>query len=124
MGKAISTYEELYQTLLSLDSENRMYQKSNEIFCIKLDELYDITVYNNRVGEVYLEFNLKGRQLTHYHPDYQEAYEDLKNVLSEPEKELECLNRNVEHSRKLTCMCTVAMLAAIVFSLVCYWLFG
>lgn len=124
MGKVISTYEELYQTLLSLDSENRMYQKSNEIFCIKLDELYDITVYNNRVGEVYLEFNLKGRQLTHYHPDYQEAYEDLKNVLSEPEKELECLNRNVEHSRKLTYKCTVAMLAAIVFTLVCYWLFG
>lgn len=124
MGKAISTYEELYQTLLSLDSENRMYQKSNEIFCIKLDELYDITVYNNRDGEVYLEFNLKGRQLTHYHPDYQEAYEDLKNILSEPEKELECLNRNAEYSRKLTCMCTVAMLAAIVFSLVCYWLFG
>lgn len=124
MGKVISTYEELYQTLLSLDSENRMYQKSNGIFCIRLDELYDVTVYNNRDGEVYLEFNLKGRQLTHYHPDYQEAYEDLKNVLSEPEKELECLNRNVEHSRKLTCMCTVAMLAAIVFLLVCYGLFG
>lgn len=124
MGKVISTYEELYQTLLSLDSENRMYQKSNEIFCIRLDELYDVTVYNNRDGEVYLEFNLKGRQLTHYHPDYQEAYEDLKNVLSEPEKELECLNRNVEYSRKLTYKCTVAMLAAIVFTLVCYWLFG
>lgn len=124
MGKAISTYGELYQTLLSSDDKNIMYQLEDNIFHIRLDELYDITVYNSRDGEVYLEYNLKGKQLTHYHPDYQEAYEDLKNVLSEPEKELECLKKDAESSRKLTNICTLVMLAAIVLSLVCCWLFG
>ena len=122
MDKTISTYEELYCALLSLDNEQRMYRKDDKCFCIRLDEEYDITVYDSRDGEVYLEYNAKGKQLTHYHPDYQEAYEDLADVLWNTEKELERLKKGVKTSRKAF-RCTVVILILMVLFWVAVWMF-
>ncbi|MGN0396007.1 MAG: hypothetical protein ACI4EF_11640 [Coprococcus sp.] len=124
MDKAISTYEELYSALLSLDNKHIMYKKDDACFCIKLDEEYDITIYNNRDGEVYLEYNAKGKQLTHYHPDYKEAYEDLADVIRNPEKELERLKKDAEASKKATYGWGATILILIALLLVAAWLFS
>lgn len=116
MAKTILTYEELYRELFSRDKEHRMYKKDNTCFCIRLDEEYDITVFDNGRGEVYLEYNEKGKQLTHYHPDYQEAYEDLIDVIQNTEIELERLKRNAETSRKA---CRVAIIIVMLIILFC-----
>lgn len=110
----ISTYEQLYCALLSLDNEHRMYKMDDEIFRIKLDEEYDITIYDNWDGEVYLEYNAKGKQLTHYHPDYQEAYEDLAVVIWNPGKELERLIKGVETSKKVSYKCWAVLFNKVV----------
>ena len=99
MCRKISSYEELYNELTTLDKDNRMYQMYDEYFCIRLEEGYDIAVYNNMPGEVYVAYMAEGEQLTHYHPDYQEAYEDLKEVLENPDKELCEIKNNLEKSR-------------------------
>lgn len=100
--KKIASYEELYKELHSLDKDNRMYEMYDEYFCIRLAEGYDITVYNNGRDEVYVAYMAEGQQLTHYHPDYQEAYADLKEVLENPDKELCEIKKNQEESRKNT----------------------
>ncbi len=105
MCRKISSYEELYNELTTLDKDNRMYQVYDEYFCIRLEEGYDIAVYNNMPGEVYVAYMAEGEQLTHYHPDYQEAYEDLKEVLENPDKELCEIKNNLEKSRKNTRTC-------------------
>ncbi len=105
MCKKITNYEQLYKELHSLDKDNRIYQMYDEYFCIRLEEGYDIVVYNNRPGEVYVEYRAEGEQLTHYHPDYQEAYEDLKEVLENPDKELCEIKNILEESRKNTRTC-------------------
>lgn len=86
--KEITSYEELYNELHSLDKDNRMYKMYDEYFSIRLAEGYDITVFNNGRDEVYVAYMAKGQQLTHYHPDYIEAYADLKEVLENSDKEL------------------------------------
>lgn len=101
MSNPISTYDELYQALLVLDKDNRIHVY-DEVFRIELDDQYDITVYNNGRDEVYLEYNQKGKQLTHYHPDYREAYEDLADAVRNPQKILEQLKSDIEASRKNT----------------------
>lgn len=121
--KTLSTYEELYSALLSLDNENIMHKKDEECFSIKLDEEYDITVYDNMVGEVYLEYNAKGKQLTHYHPDYQDAYEALAEVIRNKVKELERLKKVAKASQKAD-RCMVVILIIIVLLLAAVWLFG
>lgn len=98
--KKIASYEELSKELHSLDKNNRMYRMNDEYFCIRLAEGYDITVYNNGRDEVYVAYMAKGQQLTHYHPDYREAYADLKEVLENPDKELCEIKKNQEESRK------------------------
>lgn len=100
--KKITSYEELYKELHSLDKDNRMYEMYDEYFCIRLAEGYDITVYNKGRDEVYVAYMAEGQQLTHYHPDYQEAYVDLKEVLENPDKELCEIKKNQEESRKNT----------------------
>ncbi len=100
--KKITTYEELYNELRSLDKDNRMYKMYDEYFSIRLTEGYDITVYNNGRDEVYVAYMAKGQQLTHYHPDYSEAYADLKEVLENPDKELCEIKKNQEESRRNT----------------------
>lgn len=101
MDKTVSTYAELYHALLPLDNEHKMHMTDDTSFSIRLDEVYDITVYDNRDGEVYLEYNANGKQLTHYHPDYQEAYEDLTGVLRNTKEETESLKRSEEAARKV-----------------------
>ncbi len=118
MDKEISTYEELYEALLLLDSGHRMYRTHDECFCIKLDEQYNITIYNNRDGEVYLEYNANGKQLTHWHPDYWEAYEDLACAVNAPKETLEQLKRDTEESKKAAYKFTATVLISIVFLLV------
>ena len=56
MCKKITNYEQLYKELHSLDKDNRIYQMYDEYFCIRLEEGYDIAVYNNMPGEVYVEY--------------------------------------------------------------------
>lgn len=124
MDKTILTYEELYSALLSLDNKHIMQKKDDACFRIKLDEEYDITIYNNRDGEVYFEYNAKGKQLTHYHPDYQEAYEDLADVIRNPEKELERLKKDTEAGKKAAYGWVATILILIALLLVAAWLFG
>lgn len=100
--KKITSYEELFKELHSLDKDSRMYRMNDEYFCIKLAEGYDITVYNNGRDEAYVAYMAKGQQLTHYHPHYREAYADLKEVLENPDKELWEIKKNQEDSRKNT----------------------
>lgn len=115
MSKTILTYEELYHELFCLDIEHRMQRKDNTCFGIRLDEEYDITVYDNRCGEVYLEYNVNGKQITHYHPDYQEAYEDLADVLQNAEKEMESLKNDMTTSRRFT---EIVVILVVLFLLV------
>lgn len=123
MGKPISTYDELYQALLVLDNDHRI-QIYDEFFLIRLDDQYDITVYNNGRDEVYLEYNQKGKQLTHYHPDYQEAYEDLADAVRNPQKILEQLKSDAEASRKNANWCKIIYLGFLVLLFVLAYLFS
>lgn len=124
MDKTITTYEELYCALFSLDRGHRIYKTDDTCFHIKLDEEYDIAVYENRDGEVYLEYNVKGEQLTHYHPDYQEAYEDLAEVVTNPEKELERLKKDTEASKRAFYIGMASLLVLFVILFVALWRFG
>lgn len=114
----ISTFEELYCALLLLDNEHRIQKKDDTYFNINLDEEFDITIYDNGPGEVYLEYNAKGRQLTHYHPDYREAYEDLSDVIRNPKKELERLKMDIKASKKAVYGWVAAILILIALLLV------
>lgn len=97
--KEITSYEELYKEMCLLDQDNRVCKMHDEYFCIRLAEGYDITVYNNGPDEAYIAYMAKGQQLTHYHPDYQEAYTDLKEILDNPDEELCTIKKNQEISR-------------------------
>lgn len=118
MTQKILTCEELYQNLICLDKERRMYRENAEGFGINLNGLYDIFVYDND-GEVYLEYRKNGKQATHYHPDYQEAYEDLAEVLANPHKVLEELEKNRKSVNRRTAVVliigTLLLLAALLF---------
>lgn len=121
MEKTIQTYESLYEELLSLDSEHRMQQVEKDIFCIKLEEGYVITVHDDSPrGEVYLAYTVEGKPLTHYHPDYQEAYADLAQVFKNPKGEVERLkqveakaNKSSNKYERICILLAVALLCLV-----------
>ena len=103
----VRTYAELYHKLVCLDNEHRMYPLDAGSFEIRLNHQYSISVYDNE-REVYLEYNKNGKQMTHYHPEYQEAYDDLADVLADPHKALKELEMVTEIRRKNTVRWTAA----------------
>lgn len=70
----------IYHKLKENDPENRV-SLFDKVISLKVTENYEIKVYDNN-KEAYVEFVCNGRQLTHDHPDFEEAYDYLSEVLN------------------------------------------
>lgn len=118
MDEKIKTFNELYKKLLAVDKFDRMSSIEKDTFRILLDDSHDIMVYNN-YKEVYLEYLTDNKQTTHYHPDYEEAYQDLERILADPEKELERIKNTAVNSRKagiISGLISLGILAGILIA--------
>lgn len=113
--QSLTTYEELYGELKEYDRENAMFRVSEDAFTVRLDKRLEMNVYDNN-GEVYLEITLDGRQMTHWHPNYQEAYEDLREYVENPVEMLEKLKREMESVKEKTRGCMAFYLLWLVFT--------
>lgn len=113
----ISDFEELYRALKSHDKEEVMFPTYDVAFTIRLDKDagVDVNVYDKK-DEVYLEIVLAGRQLTHWHPNYQEAYDDLVGFVANPAEAAEKLKLEAERSRKKSDGCLAFVLFWLVFT--------
>lgn len=112
--QSITTYEELYRKLQEHDTEQVMLRVTGDVFTISLDKHLEINVYDNN-GEVYLEIALDGKQMTHWHPDYQEAYNELHKYVEKPAETLEELKREMESYKEKASGCMMFYLLWLVF---------
>lgn len=77
----MSSVEELYERLKEHDFEKRLTLNSDKNkIDFQVNDEYHITVYDNQ-RETYFEILLGKTQYTHYHPDYEEAYQDLLDYM-------------------------------------------
>lgn len=88
LNPSIETFDELYEKICCYDRENRITRKDENTITVRLEEEFQIQVYDN-TKEAYLEISQKDAQYTHFHPDYREAYEYLREVLEEPDAVVE-----------------------------------
>lgn len=96
---SFTTYEELYRAIKLNDRENIMHSITEGAFSIRLDEHFEINVYDNN-GEVYMEITFDGSRLRHMHPDYQDAYDCLSEFVANPKEALEVEYMMKEISKK------------------------
>jgi len=105
------SFQEVYQLLKQQDVDNRLSLVNDRTMELRIDEKYKITASDN-LRETYMQIVLNDKQLTHWHPDYEETYQDFLDYM-----EGKCIPPTEEEIKKMSKYYLLEFLAFIFLPL-------